>query len=80
MLVRIVPWDANIVQDFRLSAIPQEGKKEFKFELYLHRRSGILTFWRRSNRAFIDEIRKQLLLWRALRPVDREKYFKMASQ
>jgi len=80
MLVRIVPWDANIVQDFRLSAIPQEGKKEFKFELYLHRRSGMLTFWRRSNRAFIDEFRKQLLLWRALRPVDREKYFKMASQ
>ncbi|MEO0251404.1 MAG: FtsX-like permease family protein [candidate division WOR-3 bacterium] len=79
MLVRIAPWDAGIIQDFRLSAISSKEKKEYKFEIYLHRRSGILTFWRKSNRTFIDEFRKQLLLWRALRPVDREKYFKMIS-
>jgi ABC-type antimicrobial peptide transport system permease subunit len=79
MLARIAPWDAGIIQDFRLSAISSKEKREYNFEIYLHRRSGILTFWRKSNRVFIDEFRKQLLLWRALRPVDREKYFKMIS-
>jgi len=47
-------------------------------EIYIRRIHGALNPWKHSNRGFIDQIRKQILLWRSLRPTERERYIKLA--
>ena len=41
----------------------------------LRRIGGTPTSWRRSNRAFADELRRQFLLWRSL-PVETVEHYR----
>ena len=42
--------------------------------IQLHRDSGDTAAWRRKNYAFINELRRQFLIWRALTDADREEF------
>jgi hypothetical protein len=46
----------------------------FRTSVELTRKTGDLTAWKRGNRFFLNELRKQFLLWKALRDEDREYY------
>jgi ABC-type lipoprotein release transport system permease subunit len=75
MDVRLAPLDRGIAQKVKLSATSQEGKNEYRLELYIERVSGTLDMWEKVNRQrFLDIIRKQLLLWKTLKPDEKTKY------
>jgi len=74
--VHLAPFDANVTQSLRLIAEPRPEEKPPLFDFHLHLRllTGNRETWIRSNRAFIDKVRKQLLIWRGLRDVDKRRY------
>jgi hypothetical protein len=66
--VSLAPFDLGITQDFSLTAVASEipGVDEVRVEAV--RRSGAVQDWYRANRTFVQELRKQFLLWRTLSP------------
>jgi len=70
--IRLAPFDLAIVEDFDVEAVAQA--KRYNITLYFVRKSGIVRNWITSNKAFIDVLRKQLLIWRTMPPSVREHY------
>jgi len=71
--VRLAPFDVGITQKVMVIAESQR-KRPYSLTLYLQRTTGLLSDWVNSNRPFIDNMRKQLLIWRTLKQTDKEKY------
>jgi hypothetical protein len=71
--VRLAPFDVGITQQVSLIAESQR-KRPYGLTLYLRRTTGLLSDWVNSNRPFIDNMRKQLLIWRTLKTDVKEKY------
>ncbi|RLI36541.1 hypothetical protein DRO55_03335, partial [Candidatus Bathyarchaeota archaeon] len=69
----IVPYDQGIQQTVRLDALRDESGK-YSFSLFIHRDKGPRSQWVRSNRPFIDLIRKQFLIWRSLTDKEKARY------
>ena len=46
----------------------------------LERLSGPPAAWTRANKVFLDDIRRQFLLWRTLDDEEREQYLAMAAE
>jgi ABC-type antimicrobial peptide transport system permease subunit len=80
MSVRLPPYDAGIAQLVEIRFFWSEELKRYLCEIYAKRTSGLVSKWESSNRRFFDEIRKQLLLWKVLRPKDKERYYAMLKQ
>jgi len=79
-MVILPPYDAHIRQRVRVVATTTAGRKDrMRFGVEIKRETGMREPWVRSNYAFADAIRHQLLLWRALRPQDRERYVRMGK-
>jgi hypothetical protein len=64
--VALAPFDLGITQDFVLLSQPSEIEGIDEVRILIHRRSGAQGDWRRGNRVFINDLRKQLLIWRSL--------------
>lgn len=64
--VALAPFDLGVTQSFAMLSRPSgiEGIDEVR--VLIQRRSGSPGDWRRANKIFIAELRKQLLIWRAL--------------
>jgi len=77
--VRLPPYDAAILEDTKILAIETEDGK-IAFGVHSRLLSGKRYLWIASHRNFIDEIRKQLLVWKSLREKDIEKYVKMSEE
>jgi len=77
--IRLAPYDLGILQNVDITEVSSE-KDRFAFSILIERTSGLRDPWIKSNRNFIDGLRKQLLLWRGLPPSEKEKYLKSASQ
>jgi ABC-type antimicrobial peptide transport system permease subunit len=71
--VRLAPFDVGITQRVNITASAPEGGR-FTIVLYLTCITGLLSDWINSNRPFIDNARKQFLIWRALPPSQKEIY------
>ncbi len=80
MEVRLAPFEMGVMQETRVKAILSDKEKRYNFEVYLHRLEGHLRVWKTANRNFVDEVRKQLLVWRALKREDKEEYMKRAVE
>ena len=52
----------------------------YEIQLRIRRLSGQSNTWVRINRGFLNEIRKQFLLWRTIAPEDKESYFSEAKE
>jgi ABC-type antimicrobial peptide transport system permease subunit len=72
---KLIPWDTPSTQWTTIIATTKDGEK-FNFELLVVRDSGYLHLWKASNQLFLDRIRMQFLIWRALDPSRKEKYLK----
>lgn len=70
----LAPFDQGLSQDFELLARPEGDGRFCALTLRLWRRSGDGHAWLRGNRLFIDELRRQFLVWRALAPAQRARY------
>jgi hypothetical protein len=64
----LTPYDLGVIQNINLSILPTDQPAIFDVHLELTREAGNPSTWRRLNRPFLVEIRKQFLLWRNLTP------------
>jgi len=64
--VWLAPFDFGIMQHVALQFRPAATEAGFlEIHVRLHRESGEANAWHRINRAFLHDIRKQLLIWRS---------------
>ena len=64
--------------DFRFK--PAEDEPGFlEIDVLLNRESGEANAWRRINKTFLHEIRRQLLLWRSFEDSAKEKYERLLA-
>jgi hypothetical protein len=77
--VWLAPFDQGINQEVELISEPTEDPRIFSTMLSIQRVSGNLSAWQRGNYIFVNDIRKQFLVWRALRPEDRRFYIREAE-
>jgi hypothetical protein len=71
-IVALLPIEANVLQDVEIRVRKIENL--YNFEIFIHRLSGEKRVWITSNYAFVDSIRRQLLLWRSLNAHSKERY------
>ena len=64
--VALAPFDLGVTQSFMLLSQPSEIEGIDEVRILIRRRSGSPGDWTRSNRVFISDLRRQLLIWRSL--------------
>jgi hypothetical protein len=62
----LAPFDLGVTQHFTLKAVPSEIPGVDEVFIHAQRLTGATGDWVRSNRVFIQDLRKQFLLWRTL--------------
>ena len=76
----LAPYDLGVSQDVELLAVPTGDFGVYRIRLHIGRLSGQGTTWVRINRGFLNEIRKQFLLWRTIPPETKAEYAAEAEQ
>jgi len=74
--IRLEPYERGVAQRAQISLIRDPQTKAWNVEVHLRKMTGELELWTRANRAFLDGLRKQFLMWRALTPKERLRYIK----
>ncbi|RLE96505.1 MAG: hypothetical protein DRJ63_10470, partial [Thermoprotei archaeon] len=74
LTIRLAPYDAGISEYIEIIGRWEEDKIVFGVLSVL--KTGKRYMWISSHKRFIDHLRKQLLLWRTLKPEERLKYTK----
>ena len=65
--VWLAPFDFGIKQQVEIQFCPAEEEPGFlEIKILLKRLAGEANVWRRTNRAFLHALRRQLLMWRSL--------------
>jgi hypothetical protein len=65
--VWLAPFDFGIMQLVDIQFYPARDNPAFlEVKLTIHRESGEESQWRRINKMFIHQLRKQLLIWRSM--------------
>jgi hypothetical protein len=70
----LAPFDLGVNQRFALLSQPSEIEGIDEVRILLYRLSGAHGDWRRSNRVYINDLRRQLLIWRSLPEEVMDKY------
>jgi len=78
--IRVAPWEAAIHQYAHILAGYNPEEKRWLFQLNIERISGSRGVWEKANRKFIDSLRKQFLIWRALTPSEKGEYERRALE
>ena len=73
----MAPFDLCVNQEFALLSQPSEIEGIDEIRILIYRLSGAQGDWRRSNRVFVNDLRKQLLIWRSLPATTMDKYRQM---
>ncbi|RLE95205.1 MAG: hypothetical protein DRN04_00780 [Thermoprotei archaeon] len=77
-IIWLPPYELNIRQKSLLVLYRSKTEGKYVTTLVLKRLSGPYVNWVNSNLGYIDELRKQFLTWRLLRPEERRKYIEKA--
>ncbi|MBM9605529.1 FtsX-like permease family protein [Desulfopila inferna] len=65
--VWLAPFDFGIMQWIDIQFCPvRENPEYLEIKISLQRNSGEIEMWKRTNKIFLHDIRKQLLIWRSL--------------
>jgi ABC-type antimicrobial peptide transport system permease subunit len=77
----LAPFDFGIMQkvDFQFHPSP-EGAGFLEIYVRLTRKSGEANAWRRINKSFLHEIRKQLLIWRSFDEQEKSRYQRLLAE
>ncbi len=70
----LAPFDMGVSQDTDIILLPAKEPGLYELQLRLARRSGEISAWKRVNREFMTELRKQLLVWRTVKPDQQQEY------
>ena len=74
MRVWLAPFDMGVSQDTDILLVPSAEPGLYELQLKLVRQSGEIAAWKRVNRGFMSDLRKQLLLWRTIKPEGQQEY------
>jgi hypothetical protein len=78
--VWLAPFDFGIMQTVDFLFKPAEDEPGFlEIKVELIRESGEANAWRRINKTFLHEIRRQLLVWRSFEDTTKEKYERLLT-
>jgi hypothetical protein len=75
----LAPYEQNIHQDITLSFVKSKTEQRYLASLKIVRVSGPYESWIRFNYSFVDEIRKQLLVWNLMDPEQSKTYIQKAK-
>jgi hypothetical protein len=70
----LAPFDMGVSQDTDIILLPSAEPGLYELQLRLHRQSGEIAAWKRVNGQFMTDLRKQLLLWRVIKPQGQHEY------
>jgi len=70
----LAPFDMGVSQNTDILLMPSPEPGLYELQLKLVRQSGEIAAWKRTNRGFISDLRKQLLVWRMIKPHDQHEY------
>ena len=71
----LAPFDFGIMQHVDIFLAPSEDDPHFlEIRTVLTREAGETNAWKRINKVFVNQLRKQLLVWRSLTPEEKEGY------
>ena len=70
----LAPFDLGVTQTFELTAVASEIPGVDEVVIRAERQSGAVSDWKRGNRVFLHDLRRQFLLWRTLTPEAVESY------
>lgn len=70
----LAPFDQGVMQDVHLTMSPDPETGYYEIHLTIDRTAGDADTWARVNRTFLDDVRKQFLVWRTLAAEDRQHY------
>ena len=75
--VWLAPFDFGIMQLVDIQFYPARDNPAFlEVKMTIHRESGEESQWRRINKKFIHQLRKQLLIWRSMDQLTHEQLSK----
>jgi len=77
--LQLSPFDAGIIQDIEIVS-RMTAPDRYGFEFIIRRVLGVENLWITSNRALLNELRKQFLLWRVLVPDEKNRYIQMGKR
>jgi hypothetical protein len=64
--VALAPFDLGVEQSVVILSEPSDVEGIDEIRVLVRRRSGAYSDWRRANRVFVMELRRQFLLWRTI--------------
>ncbi|RYG64244.1 ABC transporter permease, partial [bacterium] len=70
----LAPFDMGVSQDTDIILLPSKEEGLYELQLRLERKSGEIAAWKRVNKEFMTELRKQLLVWRTVKPASQQEY------
>ncbi len=73
-LLTLAPFDLGVSESFALRSKPSEIPGIDEVHIRLERRSGQPKDWRRLNKVFLDDLRRQFLIWRSISHTAMETY------
>ncbi len=78
--VWLAPFDFGIKQQVEVRFCPAEEEPGFlEIQIFLERQAGEANVWRRTNKAFLHALRRQLLMWRSLDETSHAHYEKLMT-
>ncbi len=80
MKMWLAPYDLGLSQEVELLAIPSGEYNVFTIRLKIHLTSGDMASWKRINRRFLKDVRKQFLIWRTVAVTEKDKYTERGNQ
>ena len=74
------PFDLGVSQDVELLFAPTETERIYAIHVKLKRVSGEQFYWQQLNQRFMNQLRKQLLIWHTLNDQAREEHRETAAR
>ncbi len=79
LVVALAPYELGVTQEARVGLVGDEIRRVYTLMLKLRRLTGSRSAWESLSYYFIDEVRKQALMWRALPQERRAHYVERAG-
>jgi len=70
----LAPYDLGVSQMLNLRTTPTEEGHVYEVHIVLHRLSGDINSWKKTNWLFLNLLRKQFLIWRTIPPAHKREY------
>jgi hypothetical protein len=70
----LAPFDLGVSQRVRLRSHPSGDHDIQALDIAINRLSGDVSSWKRCNQRFMNQIRKQFLIWRTIQPEAQIRY------